>query len=192
VEAGCALVRNQRLLLETFSHRPPYYHFHEGEEETINYFEYGLQNSRGFRALKVWLGLRQAGREGYQSAVASNIEVAKTLFRAAEAHRELEAFTQALSISTFRYVPPDLTLQRDSAPVAEYLDKLNTELLNRIQRGGEAFLTNAVIRERFVLRACVVNLHSRPADAEAVAEIVVRVGRAADRELRSKLLVVSG
>ena len=57
-------------------------------------------------------------------------------------------------------------------------------MLNRIQRGGEAFLTNAVIRERFVLRACVVNFHSTPSDAEAVAEIVVRVGREVDGELR--------
>ena len=185
LEAGCALVRDARLLLETFSHRPPYYHFHAGADQSVNYFEYGMQNSRGFRALKVWLGLRQAGREGYQRMFIGNIEVAKTLYRAAEAHPELEPFTQSLSISTFRYVPHDLRETQDSAPVFEYLNKLNTELLDRIQRGGEAFLTNAVIRDRFVLRACVVNFHSGPADAEAVAEIVVRVGRETDRELRS-------
>jgi aromatic-L-amino-acid/L-tryptophan decarboxylase len=185
LEAGCALVRSPKLLLETFSHRPPYYHFHDGDAgEVINYFEYGMQNSRGFRALKVWLGLRQAGREGYRRMFADNIEVAKTLYRAAQAHPELEAFTQSLSISTFRYLPPDLAPRRETGPVSDYLNKLNTELLNRIQRGGEAFLTNAVIRDCFVLRACVVNFHSTPADAEAVAEIVVRVGREADRELR--------
>jgi aromatic-L-amino-acid/L-tryptophan decarboxylase len=184
LEAGCALVRNSKLLLETFSHRPPYYHFHAGADESINYFEYGMQNSRCFRALKVWLGLRQAGRDGYQRMFADNIEVAKALYRAAEAHLELEPFTQSLSISTFRYLPADLRERRDAAPIWEYLNKLNTELLNRIQRGGEAFLTNAVIREQFVLRACVVNFRSTPADAEAVAEIVVRVGRETDRELR--------
>ncbi|HEV2383118.1 MAG TPA: aminotransferase class V-fold PLP-dependent enzyme [Terriglobia bacterium] len=184
LEAGCALVRNQNLLLETFSHRPPYYHFHAGADQSINYFEYGMQNSRSFRALKVWLGLRQAGRDGYRRMFSGNIEVAKTLYRAAEAHPELESFTLSLSISTFRYLPPDLRDRRDSAPVSDYLNKLNIELLNRIQRGGEAFLTNAVIRERFVLRACVVNFHSTPADAEAVAEIVVRVGREVDGELR--------
>ena len=186
LEAGCALVRDRKLLLETFSHRPSYYHFDEGDpaDERINYFEHGLQNSRGFRALKVWLALRQAGREGYVQSITDDITVAQALFRAAATHPELEAVTQALSITTLRYVPRDLTSSRESAPVAEYLNKLNTELLERLQRGGEAFLTNAVVEGRFLLRACVVNFRSTPADAEAVAGIVVRVGRHADHDLR--------
>ena len=184
LEAGCALVRNPRLLFETFSHHPPYYHFHEGAGEMINYFEYGTQNSRGFRALKVWLGLRQAGREGCVRMMADDIAVAQTLHRAAEREPELEPVTQALSITTFRYVPVDLRENAGSASVEEYLNKLNTEILERLQRGGEAFLTNAVIRGRFVLRACVVNFHSTPSDAEAVAGIVVRLGREVDRDLR--------
>lgn len=186
LEAGCVLVRNRRLLCETFSHRPPYYHFDEAEggEELVNYFEYGLQNSRGFRALKVWLGLRQAGRSGYEDVVGQNIRVAQALYRAAAVHPELEAKTQALSITTFRFVPEDLKPARESATVVEYLNKLNEELLNRIQRGGEAFLTNAVIRGQFVLRACVVNLNSTPADAEAVAGLVARLGCEVDRDLR--------
>lgn len=182
LEAGCALVRDRNVLLRTFSHRPPYYHFDEGdaEHDRINYYELGLQNSRGFRALKVWLALRQAGREGYVNSITDDIEVAQALYRAAAAHPELEAVTQALSITTLRYVPQDLRRNRESAPVAEYLNKLNTELLERLQRGGEAFLTNAVVDGRFLLRACVVNFRSTPADAEAVAGIVVRVGRDAD------------
>jgi len=186
LEAGCALVRDRKLLLETFSHRPPYYHFDEGDpaDERINYFEHGLQNSRGFRALKVWLALRQAGREGYVQSIRDDITVAQALYRAAEAHPELEAVTQALSITTLRYVPRDLRSNRESPVVAEYLNKLNTELLERLQRGGEAFLTNAVVDGKFLLRACVVNFRSTPADAEAVAGIVVRVGRHADHDLR--------
>src|SRR5206468_934245 len=60
LEAGCVLVRNPHLLAETFGYHPTYYHFDTaGEEPPINYYELGLQNSRGFRALKVWLVLRQ-------------------------------------------------------------------------------------------------------------------------------------
>jgi len=186
LEAGCALVRDRALLRETFSHRPAYYHFDEGElgDERVNYFEYGLQNSRGFRALKVWLGLRQAGREGYARMIAQNIHVAQALYRAVERHRELETKTQALSITTFRYVPVDVRPRHESPAVAEYLNKLNEELLNRIQRSGEAFLTNAVIGGQFVLRACVVNLNSTSADAEAVAGLVARLGHDVDRDLR--------
>ena len=57
LEAGCALVRTPELLRNAFSYHPPYYHFDEDTLASINYYEYGLQNSRGFRALKVWLAL---------------------------------------------------------------------------------------------------------------------------------------
>jgi aromatic-L-amino-acid decarboxylase len=62
LEAGCALVRNPEKLRDAFAYHPPYYLF---GSEAINYFDFGPQNSRGFRALKVWLALQQVGREGY-------------------------------------------------------------------------------------------------------------------------------
>lgn len=57
LEAGCTLVRHPQALRDAFSYHPPYYHFAE-EASTIDYYEYGPQNSRGLRALKVWLALR--------------------------------------------------------------------------------------------------------------------------------------
>ena len=60
LEAGCTLVKNPDHLTGTFSTNPAYYNFQINEEEpTLNYYEYGLQNSRGFRALKVWMTLQQ-------------------------------------------------------------------------------------------------------------------------------------
>ena len=189
LEAGCVLVRDRKTLPTAFSHRPPYYHFpeHEGEE-SINYFEYGMQNSRGFRALKVWLALRQVGREGYVRMVAEDIELARALFAIVQKHSELEACTRGLSITTFRYVPRGLA---PGAPETEdYLNKLNHELLTRLQRSGETFLTNAVIRGKFVLRACFVNFHSTLADVEALPEIVTRIGSELDSALRPKELKI--
>src|SRR6266851_4346935 len=78
LEAGCALVRNSLALRETFSYHPPYYHFAE-ELSTIDYYEYGPQNSRGFRALSVWLALRQVGREGYVEMLSDDILLAQQL-----------------------------------------------------------------------------------------------------------------
>jgi aromatic-L-amino-acid/L-tryptophan decarboxylase len=66
LEAGCALVRDADALRNAFAYHPPYYHF---EERATNYVDYGPQNSRGFRALKVWLGLRHLGREGYAQLI---------------------------------------------------------------------------------------------------------------------------
>ena len=59
--------------------------------------------------MKVWLALRQVGRAGYVEMIADDIRLAQELYRLVETHLELQAFTQGLSITTFRYVPPDLT-----------------------------------------------------------------------------------
>ena len=80
VEAGCVLVRHPGVLRDTFSYSPPYYRFDgEAEDPRVNYFELGPQNSRGFRALKVWLALQQAGREGYRQMIGDDIRLARAL-----------------------------------------------------------------------------------------------------------------
>lgn len=182
LEAGCVLLRDPALLRGTFSHHPPYYHFDEDALSTINYHEYGPQNSRGFRALKVWLALRQAGRTGYVEMIADDIQLAQELFRLVETESELQAFTQGLSITTFRYVPADLT--PGSQQVEAYLNRLNAELLTRLQRSGEAFLSNAVVDGTFLLRACIVNFCTSLEDIEALPEIVIRIGREVDATIR--------
>jgi glutamate/tyrosine decarboxylase-like PLP-dependent enzyme len=181
LEAGCALVRNREALRLAFSYHPPYYHF---DEQALNFVDRGPQNSRGFRALKVWLALRHAGAAGYRRMIADDIALAGAMAAAIERQDELELVTQSLSITTFRYLPPDL---RDSADrsTAEYLNRLNATLLDELQRGGEIFVSNAVIGGRYALRACIVNFHTTAADVEAVPAVVVAHGRRLDRELRA-------
>jgi glutamate/tyrosine decarboxylase-like PLP-dependent enzyme len=182
LEAGCALVREAEHLRDAFSYHPPYYPFDEDSMASINYYEYGPQNSRGFRALKVWLALRQAGREGYVGMISDDIQLAQELYRVVETQPELQAFTQDLSITTFRYVPPDL--MPGSQEIESYLNALNAELLTRLQKSGEAFLSNAVIGETFVLRACIVNFRTSLEDIEALPGIVIRIGREVDAAIR--------
>ena len=177
LEAGCALVRDREALRGAFSYHPPYYHF---EEQATNYVDYGPQNSRGFRALKVWLALRHAGASGYRRMIADDMALSRAMARAVREHEELELVTQALSITTFRYVPADLRSRIGEEDTERYLDSLNRELLDRLQRGGEAFVSNAVVRGCYVLRACIVNFHTGAADVQALPEIVARVGRQLD------------
>ena len=174
LEAGCVLVRDPERLRATFAYHPPYYHF--GQEAT-NYVDLGPQNSRGFKALKVWLALQQVGRRGYVRMIGDDMALARRLHEVAAAHPELEAQTQSLSISTFRYVPTALRGTIGEPGTERQLNALNEALLERIQSSGEAFVSNAVIRGRYVLRACVVNINTTRADVEAVPEIVVRLGR---------------
>ncbi|MCK6540611.1 MAG: aminotransferase class V-fold PLP-dependent enzyme, partial [Anaerolineales bacterium] len=183
LEAGCALVRDAEKLREAFAYHPPYYHF---GVEAINYLDYGPQNSRGFRALKVWLALQHAGRKGYEQMLSDDIRLAKRLFELVAAQPELEAFTHSLSITTFRYVPHDLKSGIDKTE--EYLNQLNTELLTRLQNSGEAYISNAVLDGKFALRACIVNFRTSLEDIEALPEIVLRMGREADAELRPEEL----
>jgi glutamate/tyrosine decarboxylase-like PLP-dependent enzyme len=183
LEAGCVLVRDPQVLIDTFSHRPTYYRFEgNAEDPPINYHEFSLQNSRGFRALKVWLALRQVGREGYVKMIGDDIALAAVLASKVEAHPELELATRQLSIATFRYVPPGLTT--GGRPTETYLDRLNEALLGRLQKGGEAFVSNALVHGRFMLRACIVNFRTTEADVAALPEIVARLGRELDAELR--------
>ncbi len=187
LEAGCVLVRDPRHLVETFSHHPAYYNF-DGtpEDPPINYYEFSLQNSRGFRALKVWLALRQVGREGYIQMIGDDIALAEALYDAVDAHPELQAATHNLSITTFRYAPSDLP--DDNAAVETYLNDLNQELLNRLQRGGEAFVSNAAIDGKYLLRACIVNFRTTLPDIQTLPEIVARIGREVDNKMRSESL----
>ncbi len=105
LEAGCALVRDPELLRAAFAYHPPYYHF---EEQATNYVDYGPQNSRGFRALKVWLALKQVGASGYRKMIGDDIRLSQAMAQAVSGHAELQLVTQDLSIATFRYVPGDL------------------------------------------------------------------------------------
>lgn len=183
LEAGCALVRDPRALLDAFSYKPSYYHFEEDSEDAFpNYHERGPQNSRGFRALKVWLGLRQAGLEGYRRMIRDDIALSLELSRQISATPGLRLFTQGLSIATFRYEPPDLPV--DFPESEEYLNRLNTEILTRLQAGGKAYLSNAVIGGKFLLRACIVNFRTGEDDVSALPELVLSLGAETDADLR--------
>lgn len=173
LEAGCALVRDPERLRAAFSYHPPYYHF---GVEANNYVDFGPQNSRGFRALKVWLALQQAGREGYERMLADDCRLARLLHDEASALPDLEAAGVGLSIATFRYVPPELRPRLGQADVEAYLNDLNKDIQARLEREGEAFVSNAVVRGRYLLRGCIVNFRTGEADVRAVPHVVARVG----------------
>jgi glutamate/tyrosine decarboxylase-like PLP-dependent enzyme len=184
IEVACTLVRDPAALRNAFSYRPAYYRFEEDAEGGgLDYFEHGLQNTRGFRALKVWLCLQQAGRDGYAQRIRADIDLARRLHELAMAEPELEAGTQHLSITTLRYVPPDVPA--DTPAGAAYLDELNRRLVAALQTGGEVYVSNAVIEGRQFLRACIVNFRTTKADIEALVKIVVLRGREIHATLRA-------
>ena len=190
LEAGCVLVRERSDLHEAFEFKPSYYQFDDNEgQEVKNYFEYGPQNSRGFRALKIWLGFLQAGASGYRRMIADDIELARRLHEFVAEEELLEQGTCKLSITTFRYVPADLRDRAlETGPVAAYLNELNARIATSLRRSGRALVSNAHLGERYVLRACIVNFRTTLEDVRALPRFVVEIGQDLDRRIRPENL----
>jgi aromatic-L-amino-acid decarboxylase len=184
LEAGCALVRHPAALGNAFSYHANYYSF---EVEAMNYLDIGPQNSRGFRALKIWLALQHAGAAGYREMIQDDIILARHLYELASDHPELEAVTHQLSITTLRYVPQELRASLGCPQTEDYLNQLNQRLLAAIEKSGEAFISNAVIAGKYALRFCIVNFRTSTGDIEAMPQLLVRLGRQAHDELRNLL-----
>ena len=173
VECGCALVRDGRLLRDTWSLVPPYLRTEEGKGfgGLPWYSEYGFQQTRGFRALKLWMVLQHLGRSGVAALVRRHVDLALRLAAAVDEAPDLERVAPGeLSVVCFRYAPPGW------AGDAAQLDALNKLLVERIQAEGRAFLTGTVLRGRFALRACVLHYGTTAADVDALIGIVQEAG----------------
>jgi glutamate/tyrosine decarboxylase-like PLP-dependent enzyme len=187
LEAGCLLVKEPKRLVNAFAFHPDYYHFDEAESDKVNFYEYGPQNSRGFRALKVWLGLRHAGRQGYLQMLRDDVALAKMLYDLVEADERFEAFCHSLSITNFRYVPQDLP--HDFPEREAYLNELNTAVMEKLRYEGQAFISNALINGKFSLRACIVNFRTTAVEIERLPKLILHYGKELDAVMRSQVIL---
>jgi aromatic-L-amino-acid/L-tryptophan decarboxylase len=169
VECGAVLVRDGALLRDAFSLVPPYLRTEEGKGfGGLPWFsEYGFQQTRGFRALKLWMVLQQLGRSGIASHVARHLALAQRLASAVDGAADLERLAPVeLSVVCFRYAPE--SLRADS----KRLDALNKRLMEELQSGGKVFVTGTVLGGRFALRACVLHFGTTEDDVDALVRIV--------------------
>jgi aromatic-L-amino-acid decarboxylase len=173
VECGCALVRDGALLRDTWSLVPPYLRTEEGRGfgGLPWYSEYGFQQTRGFRALKLWMVLEHLGRDGVRRLVSRHVKLAHRIADLVDAAPDLERVAPVtLSIVAFRFVPPSTQL------ADEDIDALNKRVMETIQAEGRVFLTATVLRGRFVLRACVLHYGTTEADVAMLVDTVREVG----------------
>ena len=178
VECGCVLVRDGALLREAFSLVPAYLRTEEGKGfGGLPWFaEYGVQQTRGFRALKLWMVLQHLGRRGVAALVNRHAELARRLAACIDAAPDLERLAPVgLSIVCFRYAPP--ALRGDDAR----LDALNKRVMEQVQAEGAAFVTNATVGGRFALRACILHYASTEDDLAALVDAVRRAGVALEK-----------
>ena len=167
------LVRDVATLARSFSIDAAY--VREDAEHSgrgVNIGELGPQWSRGFQALKVWMSLAAHGTAAYGRRIAHDVDLVRYLDDRVRAHPDLEPMCPViLSIACFRYAP---------AAVADEarLDALNERLMTEIRRDGRTFPSNAVLRGRYCLRACITNHRTEAAEMDALVDAAVSRGAA--------------
>lgn len=172
-EVGCVLVRHEEQHHATFT--SPAEYLTRSERGTASgptwLSEYGVQLSRGFRALKVWMSLQEHGALKYGRLIEQNVAQARFLTERVERTPELELLAPtALNIVCFRYRAPGLD--------DETLDRLNQEVLLGIQEAGVAVPTATRLRGRYAIRVAIVNHRSRREDFDLLVDEVLARGRA--------------
>ena len=170
LDCGCLLYRDAGAARRAFSHTGDYAKSLVNDPvEGFVFFEETVELSRRFRALKLWLSLRYHGLAKFREAIRNDLAHAQLLAELITQQPELELMAPVpLSAVCFRYRSREAT-DRDS-------DSLNQEILQRVNRRGKVFLSNATIHGRFALRACVVNHRTTPDDIEQVVSEVLAVG----------------
>lgn len=176
-EVGCTLVRDQVAHRGTFNVSPAYLaSFDRGiAAGGFPFAERGVQLSRGFRALKVWMSLKAHGVDAFARLIEQNVRQAAYLVDLVTAHPRLELLAPApLNVVCFRYAAPGLG---DDA-----LNAMNQEILLRVQESGLAVPSHTVLGGRFAIRVAITNHRSRREDFDLLAQAVVDIGDALQQE----------
>lgn len=183
-ECGCVLVREQEKLRRAFSMSAPYLRGTLPTEYTgLDYFEYGPQMSRGFKALKVWMSLKHYGAEGYRKLLRQNVQCAEHLDRLVREANDFEALHQPqLFIYSFRYLPQKLRAQAEQSAAREaevnaQIDDLNQRIADEIQLSGDAFIMTSKVHGRTVLRLSICSHRTTLEDIEMVFSRLRELGQ---------------
>jgi glutamate/tyrosine decarboxylase-like PLP-dependent enzyme len=149
-EIGCVLVRDRRWLRKTFQILPEYLTDIQGVRGEVSFCDYGIQLTRSFRALKLWMSLKFFGRSAFERALTRGFELAEMAEAVVGEMDDWEVITPAeMAIVTFRYAPAQVPCDR--------LNRVNRELVRSMIGDGHALLTSTVLNEMVVLRMCCIN-----------------------------------
>ena len=168
VDAGCLLFRDPVAAATAFSTEDADYIKVHGltEDAAFAYWDYGVELSRRFRALKVWLTLGYYGARRIAEVVSENNSLAAYLGELVSQADDFELLAPPeLSICCFRYVLPRGANESE-------LDQLNERIMAAVQKSGRAYLSNATVNGKFALRACITNFRTTRADIEQTLTVV--------------------
>jgi aromatic-L-amino-acid decarboxylase len=171
-EAGCIIVRSENAHHKAFSLTPEYLE-HESRGLAAGHIwfsDYGLQLSRQFRALKVWMSIKEHGLDRFGRMIARNVEQAHYFGRLVENEPDMELLAPiGLDIVCFRFNPSGLD--------DKTLTALNKEILMQLQEQGIAAPSYSTLHGQYCLRIAIANHRSTQDDFDVLAREVVRIGR---------------
>lgn len=193
--AGGILVRDGDFLRKSFLVHPEYYMekvlsddeeppvdkrgFHTGDK--VNFFQYGVQGSRRFNALKLWMAFKMVGRRQYAAWVEKDIELARVLAARIRRQSDFEILgPNTLGICNFRWEP---LRPGGGSFTPEEIDDLNRTLQETVERDGDAWFSFTMLHGRVALR---VNVENRCMEQSDIERLVMIIRRTADRILESK------
>ena len=168
VDAGCLLFRDAAAAMAAFNTEDADYIKTHGysDEEAFAFWDYGVELSRRFRALKVWLTLQYYGTRRIAEAISEDISLAAYLGEIVSKADDFELLAPVeLSICCFRYVPAGMKSETE-------LDRLNERIMGLVQKGGRAYVSNATVNGRFALRACITNFRTTKSDIDETVEAI--------------------
>jgi aromatic-L-amino-acid decarboxylase len=173
-EAGATLVREPGRLGAAFRKFPEYL-ASDAESPFPGpawFAERGVELSRGFKALKVWMGWKTHGRRGYAQAIENDVRLAHFLAAEVDRRPDFELLAETvLSIANFRYRPRGEDLSDAD------LDGINRRIVNRLVGEGSFFLAPTVLKGRTALRVCIVNFRTREEDLTFLLDEAARIGK---------------
>ncbi|HEX9286081.1 MAG TPA: pyridoxal-dependent decarboxylase [Thermoanaerobaculia bacterium] len=175
-EAGATIVREPGRLAATFRKFPEY--LASDPESPFPgpawFAERGVELSRGFKALKVWMGLKVHGTRAYARAIENDVALARFLSEEVDRRPDFERMADpVLSIANFRYRPAGDALSHSD----EELDRLNRRIINRLVGAGSFFLAPTILKGRTAMRACIVNFRTTEEDLKLLLDEAARAGK---------------
>jgi aromatic-L-amino-acid/L-tryptophan decarboxylase len=168
-DLGALIVRRREDLIQTFHREPEYYRHPRPEEAPLHWYQYSLEGTRRFRALKLWLSWKHLGTEGLGRLIEHNLDLAAHLARRCVEAEDFELVPPEpeLSVVCFRHVPGGL----DGDALDAYQDRLQQALAAT----DVGWVSTTTLRGRRYLRAGVVNYLSTEADADRIVDTLRRL-----------------
>jgi len=171
-DVGALVVRRREDLRQTFHREPEYYRHPRPDEEPLHWYQYSIEGTRRFRALKLWMSWKHLGTSGLGRLIEHNVDLAAYLARRCAESGEFDVVPAEpeLSVVCFRHLPASLA-DASSAELDAYQDRLQQALA----RSGEGWVSTTTLRGVRYLRAGVMNYLSTEADVDRLLVALERL-----------------